>query len=190
MKDYGREMVGALKLNVGTNTYIPKVGADKSLGNSTISDDGSTVTVAANLTATKVSNAVYNDIADLIEFDGEIEYGCSYVVDPTGKVRKSEEYCEKGTLGIASDTYGYALGVDKEVKQIPICVGGFVLAHVDKIYEFGTALTSGENGILTEMHLSDRRNYPEKLIGIFYKIETKEIWRDIVVNKRHWVKVI
>ena len=145
-----------------------------------------------SLTATKVYNAVYSDIVDFVEISEnlDIEYGKVYIINNTGNIQLSNQYCEKGIIGIASDTYGYGLGVGKGTKQLPICIGGFVLAHVDKIYEPGTSLTSGPNGVLTEIFEEDKYKYPERIVGVFFKPEPNEIWNDINVNGRHWVKVV
>jgi len=149
------------------------------------------------LSSGKVFNAVYNDIADFMELDEPIEViecGKVYVRDKDNKVRISESYCEKGILGIASDTYGYGLGVKNfdftnYFMQIPICIGGFVLAYVDKQYEPGTPLTSAPNGYLTEMKEEERCKNPERLVGTYLKVEKKDEWNDVVVNGRHWIKV-
>jgi hypothetical protein len=146
------------------------------------------------LTATKVYNAVYNDIADYLELDEEltsIEYGRVYVRTKTGETRLSNAVAEKGIIGVTTDTYGYGLG-KKDIgnKELPICVGGFTLAFCDQDYEPGTALTCGPNGILVEMPLKLKRNYPERLIATYYKTPTTSEWNGIQVNGRKLVKVI
>ena len=73
--------------------------------------------------------------------------------------------------------------------QIPICIGGFVLAYVDREYVSGTALTSAPNGYLTEMGEEERIKHPERLVGTYLKPEKKDEWNDVVVDGRHWVKV-
>ena len=91
-------------------------------------------------------------------------------------------------VGIASDTYGFGMGV--KPNSIPISVAGIVLAHVDKVYPTGTPLTCTKDGILTEMQYSDKVRYPERMVGKFHKEETDPLWNGTVhVDGRHWVKV-
>ena len=147
-------------------------------------------------TSGKVYNSVYNDIADFLELEqpiSKIEYGKVYVRGKDGSVRLSSCYCEKGIIGIASDMYGFGIGTkqkaEKENRQLPICIGGFILAHVDSIYEPGTPLTCNGGGTLTEISQEYKIRYPERIIGTFYKEEKEKEWNGIKVNGRHWVKV-
>lgn len=139
--------------------------------------------------ATKVFNAVYNDIADFIqvEEDTPVEYGKAYVLN--GKHYLAAKYAEKGLVGIASDTYGFGVGQKASGKQIAIAIGGFVLAHLDKKYDSGTPLTATKGGILTKANLFVRLFYPERILATFYKEEKEKMWHDIEVSSRHWVKV-
>lgn len=143
------------------------------------------------LKTTKVVGAVYNDIADYIEVEEgfEFTYGKVYVrwVDYT--VKKSTQYLEKGVIGIASDTYGFVLGEKEGVNQIPIAIGGWVLAYVDKVYLPGTPLTCMNDGYLTEIYQSDKEKYPERIVALYDRPEVNDMWNGIVVNGRHWVKV-
>ena len=143
------------------------------------------------LSATKIVNAVWNDIADYLEVesDTEIEFGKAYVY-VEGKHRKSGTYAEKGVLGIASDTLGFGVGQKPEgTPQIPIAIGGFVLAYVDQLYDSGTPLTCTKDGWLTEMGMGVKMEYPERMVGTFYKIEPAEFWNYIEVKGRSWVKI-
>ena len=145
----------------------------------------------AHLYATKVYNAVWNDIADFIEVDYDIliEYGKVYVNDDKNIIRRASTRCEMGSIGIASDTYGYGLGKKNVNNEIPIAIGGFVLAHVDSQYRSGTPLTNDENGNLTEMTEEEKTKYPERMLATYFRNETKEEWNGIKVNGRNWVKV-
>ena len=148
------------------------------------------------LFANKVYNAVWNDIADFIDIDPEteIEYGKVYAIDSNENISISSVYCQEGTIGIATDTYGFGLGGGSreiEVKnKLPICIGGFVLAFVDAVYLPGTPLTSGPCGQLTRMEDDEKGEFPERLVGIFFKREKGNIWNGVPVNGRHWIKVI
>ena len=146
------------------------------------------------ITAGKVFHAVWNDIADAIEVqdDLEVEPGFCYMFD--GRTyKKTEEYCQKGIIGIHSDTAGDILGKKGKHKELDIAIGGFVLAHVDDIYESGTPLTCGPDGCLTEMKREDVREYPERLVATYWKPEQADFWGpeegQIAVNGRDWVKI-
>jgi hypothetical protein len=149
--------------------------------------------VNGNIIATKVYNAVYNDIADYLELETDIntiEFGRVYVRTFDGIVRLSEKKMEKGIIGIASDTYGYGLGKKNiGTKEIPIAVAGFVLAYCDNEYVSGTALTCGENGILTEIEIKEKPYFPERIVATFYKNPKSEFWNGTKVNGRYIVKV-
>ena len=93
-------------------------------------------------------------------------------------------------LGIASDTLGFGVGQKPEgTPQIPIAIGGFVLAYVDQLYDSGTPLTCTKDGWLTEMGMGVKMEYPERMVGTFYKIEPAEFWNYIEVKGRSWVKI-
>lgn len=147
-----------------------------------------------NISGYKVFHAVWNDISDAIEVqdDLEIEPGFCYMFDGI-TYKKTEEYCQKGVLGIHSDTAGDILGRKGKHKELDIAIGGFVLAHVDDIYESGTPLTCGPDGCLTEMKREDVREYPERLVGTYWKPEPEDFWGSengkIPVNGRQWIKI-
>lgn len=165
-----------------------------------VSIDSDTVTMTGDLTGNptkeingfgKVYNAVWNDIADLITVENEciVEYGKCYYVTKDGKHRKTTEVAQKGILGLASDTYGYGLGKNDDVNQLPLAVGGIVLAYIDGEVEPGDVLTSGPEGNLVVMSPEDKAAYPERIVAVYYKPEPSEDYNGIQVNGRHWVKV-
>ncbi len=147
--------------------------------------------VNGEITATKVYNAVYNDIADFVEIpDGmEVDFGKCYVRKADSSIALSSEIAEIGVLGLASDTFGYGLGEKEDKNQLPLAIGGFVLACVDKVYAPGTPLTCGADGCLTEMPQETKVAYPERIVAVFDREEAEEIWYDVPVNGRCWVKV-
>lgn len=142
------------------------------------------------LHATRVYNAVWNDIADFIEVekDTPIRYGVVYIKNEFGH-RVACRYAEKGSLGIASDTLGFGVGQKEGVPQIPIAIGGFVLAHCSHEYDSGTPLVSNYTGGLTKANLITRVFHPERILATYYKPEPLEEWNGVKVNGRHWVKV-
>ncbi len=148
------------------------------------------LTWTGDFTANKVYNAVWNDIADFIQVEEEckIEPGYAYTYTK-GVHRKTRSYAEKGSIGITSDTYGFGLGHKPSAKELPIAIGGFVLAYCDRLYEPGTPLTSGRDGKLIKARLLTRLFHPERLLATFYRPEAAEKWHSVAVNGRCWVKV-
>lgn len=147
-----------------------------------------------NIAGHKVFHAVWNDISDAIEVQDDLvpEPGKCYFFD--GKeYHLTNQYCQKSIIGIHSDTAGDILGRKGKHNELDIAIGGFVLAFVDREYEPGTILTSGNNGYLTEMKREDARTYPERIVGTYWKPETEEFWGteecQIKVNGRHWIKL-
>ena len=146
------------------------------------------------VSATKVYHAVWNDISDAIEVQNTLETlpGYCYYFDGID-YNRTTEYCQKGVIGIHSDTAGSVLGRKGKCRELDISVGGFVLAYVDKHYESGTPLTSAPDGKLTKMKLLSRIFHPERLVATYWKPEMKAEWGDdthkVKVDGRHWVKV-
>lgn len=132
---------------------------------------------------TRVYNAIYNDIADFIELapGSEVEYGYCYYQTKEG-LCKCNTKLQAGVVGIASDTYGYGLGINEEKRQVPIAVAGWVLAYTDKEYPIGTALVNDENGRLVEITQEERANYSERIVATYMRVDEKG-------SDRHWVKV-
>ena len=175
----------------GTATTANQVRGINFHADSTAPTGTSQLNAECYLYATKVFNNVWNDIADFIDvdFDIGVEYGKVYVCDNNGIIRISSERCEKGILGIASDTFGYGLGKKNNGRELPVAIGGFVLAYVDNVYESGTPLTSSKDGILTEMSQEEKTMFPERMVATFFRKQDSEEWNGIAVNGRNWVKV-
>ena len=147
--------------------------------------------VVGNIYGGSVYNAVWNDIADCIEVDCELEAGYCYSFDGE-HYYKSNEYMDMGCIGIHSDTAGFHVG-KKGGNEMEVAIGGFVLAYVDKEYKVGTPLTCTKDGMLTEIKLADKRDYPERVLATYWKSEPNEEWgsdtKKVNVNGRKWVKI-
>ena len=143
----------------------------------------------------KVTGAVFNDLADSIPVDDDcnLEHGYCYCFDGE-KYTKSSKYLDEGIIGIHSDTYGFKMGDEEGKKKMDVAVSGFVLAYVDKEYKPGTPLTCTENGYLTEIKREDKIEYPERIVATYWKSEPADEWgsddRKVKVNGRKWVKVV
>lgn len=183
-------------------TIFRRVGINATNGNigsiSGLREEGiilardTTTTSMRQFAAEKVWNAVWNDFADFQLLSDKLEFGKCYI-DTTDGARLCTERCQFSVIGVASDTFGHAAGARQDVTQVPIAVAGWVLAYVDKEYPCGTPLTNDENGNLTEMTLEEKRDYPERMIGIYKRKEMEKYFgpeeSKIKVNGRHWVKV-
>lgn len=186
---------GSLDVASGTTTsHIIVDGSSKVTGSiyggSTAPSSSTRLNYDGYFYATRVYNAVFNDIVDFIETEKEIdiEYGKVYTRSKGGICTTSKK--DKGALGIASDTYGFGVGKKEDINQIPIAIGGWVLAYIDKKYDFGTHLTYTDDGVLTKASLVTRLLFPAKIVAIYDREENKEEWNNIEVRGRHWVKVI
>ena len=187
-----------------TNTFTHKnyfswgsvVGSSSTEGTITIGSSGCPAGLVAHsgIKGEKVYNAVWNDLADLIPVDKdcELEFGKCYCFDGE-KYYKSTKYLDDGIIGIHSDVAGFEMGHKDNVKEIKCSVAGFVLAYVDREYPVGTLLTCTEEGYLTEIKKEDKINYPEKIVGSYWKDEKEEYWgseqHKVLVNGRKWIKV-
>lgn len=158
-------------------------------------DSGTALACTGGISAAKVYNAVWNDLADSIEVpsDTELEYGYCYKYKDE-KVYKTDEYADPNVLGIHSDTAGMVLGIKpSHIKCINLAVAGVVLAYVDKEYECGTALVATKGGMLTKATRTTRLLHPERIVATYYKKEKEDLWgpksNRIKVNGRSWVKI-
>ena len=143
------------------------------------------IVAAGTITGTRVYNAVWNDIADAITVEDQaVTFEPGYAYAYNGREWFKTKDKNSPYFGIHSDTAGYVLGYNPKINQILIAVGGFVLAHVDKLYESGTFLTYGKDGILTKARRKDEK------IAKFFKEEKNSEYHGIQVNGRSWVKVL
>jgi len=137
--------------------------------------------------ATRVYNAVYNDYADYWKAEVGVSKlpGYCYSLNKKG-LRITSKRADKACIGICSDTYGHAVG--SKQRAVPISIGGFLLAHVDEVYEAGDLLVPNEKGWLTKA--TKEEIIMQKAIAKYMFKETKIKTRGVWVNDRHWVKVL
>ena len=142
--------------------------------------------------ATRVYNAIWNDLADFQEIVDEVIPGKCYY-DTFAGAKVCTERCQKSVIGILTDTYGMALGSQGDDTHAPFAVAGWVLAYVADECEPGDVLTNNENGDLVRMTEEEKRAYPERIVAIYKRPEHEEYWgsleNKILVKGRHWVKV-
>lgn len=159
-------------------------------GDFNFSWDGTKLSVDKELSAPKIWNAVWNDIADAINVpeNTELIAGKCYCFNDN-KFYISENLGEKEAIGIHSDTAGYILGYNPEKKQLKLAVAGFVLAYTDKRYNPGTPLICCENGYLTEATEDFIKKHPDRIIAHYFKDEEESYYLDVLVDNRNWVRV-
>lgn len=150
------------------------------------------IRASGGIQATKVFNAVWNDLSDLIEIDCQPEPGYAYSFDGE-HYHKTTKYMDQGYIGIESDTSGFEMGGKGAKYELNASVAGFVLVYVDKEYKPGTPLTVTKDGKLTKIGLLGRLFHPEMIIATFWKKEPQKFWgkegAKREVNGRMWVRI-
>lgn len=180
---------GSTSLSISTSAISILNGSTSKMTMS--SSDGSITSSGGTISGfSKVYNAVWNDYADLLKwgYEEDATPGKCYVIRKDGTYALSSKRCEKGTLGIASDTYSMIVGKDENSHGIPLAVSGFVLAYVDKTYDPGTPLVSTKDGYLTKARWYDMF-HKERIVGTFLRREKDKIYKDLLVNNRSWIHV-
>ena len=185
--------IEAVSMTLTTNSGA-SLNINNTLGNET-PGGGTALACNGGISAAKVYNAVWNDLADSIEVpqDTELEYGYCYKYK-NGKVYKTDEYADSNVLGIHSDTAGMVLGIKpSHIKCINLAVAGVVLAYVDNEYECGTPLVATKEGKLTKANKMTRVLHPERIVATYFRKENNDFWgpssNKIAVNGRSWVKI-
>ena len=191
-------LTGVGAIDATSMTLTTSSGASLNISNTlgnTNPTSGTALACTGGISAAKVYNAVWNDLADSIEVpsDTELEYGYCYKYKDE-KVYKTDKYADPNVLGIHSDTAGMVLGIKpSHIKCINLAVAGVVLAYVDKEYECGTALVATKEGKLTKANRATRLLHPERIVATYYKKEKEDLWgpksNRIKVNGRSWVKI-
>lgn len=104
--------------------------------------------------ATRVYNAIYNDLAEFMYRAEEVEPGRVVIMTENG-LAASTKRGEKAVVGVVSDTYGQALGADDQENKLPVGLAGRVDVWVKEPVEFGDLLISDEDGFATVKRASE-----------------------------------
>ena len=124
------------------------VGDTSAMPNTIVVRDAS-----GDINANKVYNAVWNDLAEFMDcHDKSVEPGDVLIQLKEG-LSKSFNYQDKRTVGVYSDTFGLALGGDKENHEgkVPVGISGKVKVKIKEPVEIGDLLVSSDNGFATKM---------------------------------------
>jgi len=115
------------------------------------------------LYATRVYNAVWNDLAEFMTRDGFSEAGDVLIQTKIG-VKKSNTRADKTVVGVFSDTYGYVLGAENAENKCPIGLSGRVDVKVKEPLEIGDLLVSDIDGFASKATLEEEKR-PGIIIG-------------------------
>lgn len=148
----------------------------------------SSVSTTSRFYAGRIHNAVYNDLAECWDCDGNwtIAYGM-VAVQTTHGIKPSQHRAEKGTVGIVSDSYGFLLN-DKGFKEdlhystkAPICIAGRAKVRVygNKI-EIGDEVVSYKDGMAIKASWVEKVFKRDRIIGQIDSYVSGDIF---------WVKV-
>lgn len=99
--------------------------------------------------ATRVYNAVYNDLAEFMFKAEDAEPGDVMIQTKNGLMRSSKRG-DRAVIGVYSDTYGYALGAEDAGSKLPIGISGRVLVKVREELKIGDLLISDVDGFATK----------------------------------------
>ena len=157
-------------------------------------DSGSSIqwSGGTQITSSRVTNAVWNDYADMLDVPEDLEIipGRCYCYSD-GRYRLSGKYMDSLCLGICSDTYGFCTGGSVNKNHLPLASSGFTLAYVDREYPAGTPLVCTENGCLTQLLDLGIPAHSYEVVALYWKPEPEELVYSgrVTVNGRHWVKI-
>ena len=114
----------------------------------------SNLVASGTVSATKVYNAVYNDLAELFECNDPSEYSPGdIVIFNNGSVAFPERKFDNRVVGVYSDTYGQLLGgeerneIEGYTNFIPIGISGRVRIKIKGDFKTGDLIrAAGEKG--------------------------------------------
>jgi hypothetical protein len=110
-------------VNDNTNAGKFYIGSENPIKNTRLNYNG-------DMYATRIYNAVYNDLAEFMLVAPDQNLIPGDVVSSTAKGLVRSQKGDRNVIGVYSDTYGYALGADNQEKKIPVGISGRVLVKV------------------------------------------------------------
>lgn len=144
--------VGALTGNASTSTTATSANAVRGVNfhADTTAPSGTTqLNCDGYLYATKVYNAVWNDLAEFMPKSENANPG-EVLIMTEGGVAPSKLRGDRAVVGVYSDTFGYALGADDQENKCPVGISGRVWVKVKEEVKIGDLLISDENGFATK----------------------------------------
>jgi len=126
--------------------------------------------------ATKVYNAVFNDIAEFMKAAEKSQPGNVMIISEKGLI-KSNKRASTLVAGVHSDTFGYALGADGSEDKIPIALSGTVKVFIKGKVKAGDFLISYKDGFACRANIFDRIFKKRAIIGVALESgENTRIW--------------
>ena len=157
-------------LDASGNTTIPgtlQIGSSGTLQYNQSSPAGTTVLgYNGNFYASKIFNAVYNDLAEFMfkSITSKATAGDVLVATEDG-VKESYTRADPSVVGVFSDSYGIALYQIEEEKKHPVGMTGTVKVKVKGIVKIGDVLVSYKNGYAVKANLFEKLFKRDCLIG-------------------------
>lgn len=113
-----------------------------------------------------------------------------YVVCENGKdnLTLSSERLQPACY-VVSDTFGSIIG---HYQNCPVAVSGRVLVYINEDIQnihVGDVVAAGPDGKAIIMTREEIKEYPDRILGIVCSIPKEEIWNNIYVNGRIWIKI-
>lgn len=117
--------------------------------------------------ATRVYNAVYNDLAEFMHYNDNFSVKAGQVmIQGTISLMPSQKRADPKVIGVYSDTYGFALGADtSDPEAIPIGLAGKVKVFIEGSVEPGDELVSAKDGRAIKANLIERLFKRQCIIG-------------------------
>jgi hypothetical protein len=118
--------------------------------------------------ATRVYNAVYNDLAEFMPGFGEAG---QVLVQTEDGLKPSTKRGDGAVVGVYSDSYGYALGGDEDSEgKVPVGLSGRVWVWIEEPCDFGDLLITGDK----EGFAAVKRASEDGLGKVFAKVMQKK----------------
>lgn len=174
-KVYSTEFVGPLAGNADTATNATSADQVRGVNFHTGTTDPTGTTrlnMDGYLYASRVYNAVWNDLAEFMPASEPAQAGQVLVMTEKG-LAPSKRRADKATVGVYSDTYGYALGADNQSGKHPVGLSGRVDVMVKESIEIGDLLVSDIGGFASKAS-SEEAMIPGIIIGKALQRKTTE----------------
>lgn len=140
--------------------------------------------------AGRVYNAYWNDYAEFRRTLDGVKPGQVVIDHDDGSMEITTKRLLPGAQ-IVSDTYGTSMG-ESEKDKTPVAVAGRVLAcpyRNKKEYHAGMAVCSAPNGTVDIMSKLEIVLHPDCIIGYVSEIPDYDMWGQVQVNGRIWIKL-
>lgn len=174
------DVQGSISFDGSTDVSIPtttKAIDGVAVHADTIAPTGTTrINTEGYFYATRVYNAVYNDLAEFMYKAEDAEPGDVMIQTSNGLI-KSQKHGDARVVGVYSDTYGYALGAEEEDKKIPIGISGTVFVKIDGKFKIGDMVIASKNGKARKANFLEKFFNRDALVGKILQDNTKESGR-------------